>query len=133
MRILQYGIRRRRRADWALPYATYTVSGVELQTAAFEYELALMPRGRFTFRRWRFELWHGAVLRAAGWRTTPRAAERALHNAAAQWSHVALGLRPAEPERVRALDRFALGATLRVDSGEVACVLAPRGMGERPS
>lgn len=107
-----------------------SVSGVEDVTPEFEYHLELMPRGRFTFRRWRYELWHGATLRAAGWRTSPRSAERALHKAAAHWSHVSLGLAPIEPERVRALDRFALGATLRVDSGEVACVLAPRGFAD---
>ena len=44
----------------------------------FQYEMRLLPRGRFTFRRWRYELWHGATLRASGWRTSPRAAERAL-------------------------------------------------------
>jgi hypothetical protein len=94
---------------------------------AFEYDLRLLPRGRFTFRRWRFELWHGAVLRAAGWRTSPRAAERALHGAAAYWTHEVLGIGPATPERARALDRFVLGGTVRIDCGAAACVLTPRG------
>ena len=93
----------------------------------FEYDLRLLPRGRFTFRRWRFELWHGAVLRAAGWRTSPREAERALGKAAAYWTHEALGVRPPRPDRARALDRFGLGATVRIDCGGVACVLTPRG------
>jgi hypothetical protein len=94
---------------------------------AFEYDLRLLPRGRFTFRRWRFELWHGAVLRAAGWRTSPREAQRALGTAAAYWAHQAVGLPPVRPLRARALDRFALGATVRMDCGGVACVLSPRG------
>ena len=97
---------------------------------AFQYDLRLLPRGRFTFRRWRWELWHGAVLRAAGWRTSPAAAERALRNAAAYWAHETLGVRPAPPERARALDRFVLGATVRIDCGGVGCVLEPRGLAD---
>src|SRR3954447_7995806 len=97
---------------------------------AFQYEMRLLPRGRFTFRRWRWELWHGAVLRASGWRTSPREAERALRAAAAHRAHDAAGVQPARPERARALDRFALGATVRIDTGAVGCVLTPRGWGE---
>jgi hypothetical protein len=97
---------------------------------AFEYDLRLLPRGRFTFRRWRYELWHGAVLRASGWRTSPPAAQRALRDAAAYWAHETLGLGPPRPGGVRALDRFALGATVRIDCGPVACVLTPRGWDE---
>src|SRR3954454_8270161 len=100
---------------------------VEQGAPAFEYDLRLLPRGRFTFRRWRFELWRGAVLRAAGGRTSPREAERALGKAAAYWTHETLGVRPAPPDRARPLDRFALGATVRIDCGGVACVLTPRG------
>jgi hypothetical protein len=103
---------------------------VDERSPAFEYDLRLLPRGRFTFRRWRFELWHGAVLRAAGWRTSPREAERALRTAAAYWAQDAAGVRPPRPDRARALDRFALGATVRIDCGPVACVLTPRGWGE---
>jgi hypothetical protein len=95
----------------------------------FQYEMRLLPRGRFTFRRWRWELWHGAVLRAAGWRMSPRDAERALRTAAAYWTHELEGVR-GRPERARALDRFALGATVRIDCGGVACVLTPRGSGD---
>jgi hypothetical protein len=97
--------------------------------AEFQYEMRLLPRGRFMFRRWRWELWHGAVLRASGWRMSPRDAERALRTAAAYWAHELQGV-PGRPERARALDRFALGATVRIDCGGVACVLTPRGFGD---
>ena len=102
------------------------MDAVDDTSPAFEYDLRLLPRGRFTFRRWRWELWHGAVLRASGWRTSPRAAETALRTAAAYWAHDALGLPAARPERARALDRFVLGATVRIDCGAVGCVLTPR-------
>jgi hypothetical protein len=92
----------------------------------FQYEMRLLPRGRFTFRRWRYELWHGAVLRSSGWRMSPRDAERALRTAAAYWTHQALGL-PGRPERARALDQFVLGGTVRIECGGVGCVLRPRG------
>ena len=88
-----------------------------------------MPRGRFTFRRWRWELWHGAVLRASGWRLSPNDAERALQRAAAYWTHQVLGVR-GKPERAKALDRFVLGATVRIDCGGVACVLTPLGIAD---
>lgn len=112
------------------PWGGASVAAVNEPTPAFEYEVRLLPRGRWTFRRWRWELWHGAVLRAAGWRTSPRAAERALSGSAAYWAHVALGIAPPEPQRAQPLDRFGLGATVRVECGEVACVLQPRGWGE---
>jgi hypothetical protein len=108
------------------------VSAMDADCPAFEYDLRLLPRGRFTFRRWRWELWHGAVLRACGWRTSPGAAQRALRNAAAWWAHELAGARAPRPERIRALDPFALGATVRIDSGDVGCVLTPRGWADEP-
>ena len=40
-----------------------TVHGLE-----FAYSLYPLPPGRMPFRRWRWELWHGSQLVAAGWR-----------------------------------------------------------------
>src|SRR3954470_11108200 len=60
---------------------------------SFSYVLHELPRGRFPFRRWRFELWHGARLEAAGWRTTERDAARALRNHASRVAHAMFGLR----------------------------------------
>jgi hypothetical protein len=96
----------------------------------FEYDLRPLPLGRFTFRRWRWELWRGAVLRASGWRTTPFDAQRALRTAASYWAHDEIGLTPIRPEHSRARDRFVPGATVRIDCGAVACVLLPRGAAE---
>lgn len=92
----------------------------------FEYDLRPLPLGRLTFRRWRWELWRGAVLRASGWRTSPSAAERALRTAAAYWAHDEVGLVALRPEQALARDRFAPGATVRLDCGRVLCVLLPR-------
>jgi hypothetical protein len=50
-----------------------TVQGLE-----FAYTLHRLPPGRFPFHRWRFELWHGANLTAAGWRVSRPDAGRAL-------------------------------------------------------
>src|SRR5256885_14294148 len=69
-----------------------TVEGLE-----FRYALHVLPPGRFPFRRWRWELWHGPQMLAAGWRGSERDAGRALCSHAANFAHRLLGL-PA-PER----------------------------------
>src|SRR4051812_49570542 len=61
---------------------------------SFSYVLHELPRDRLPFRRWRFELWHGARLEAAGWRTTERDALRALHKHGSRVAHGMFGLRP---------------------------------------
>ena len=61
---------------------------------SFSYVLHELPRDRLPFRRWRFELWHGARLEAAGWRTTERDALRALHKHGSRVAHRMFGLRP---------------------------------------
>ena len=100
----------------------------EVQDAspAFEYALAELPPGRVGFRRWRWELWHGAALLASGWRLSPGDARRALRAAASRRVHELLGLTVLRPERARALDAFRDGAVVRVDCGVVTCVLEPR-------
>ena len=95
------------------------------ESLTFQYALRPLPLGRFTFRRWRWELWHGPVLRASGWRTSPGHAERALRAAASYWAHEAVGLRVLRPETARAHGRF--GSVVHMDCGAVACVLRPRG------
>lgn len=96
------------------------------EALAFEYDLRPLPRGPLAFTRWRWELWHGTVLRAAGWRTSPGDAELALCRAASYWAHAALGVHALRPERARASRSFAPGAMVRVDCGGFFCVLAPR-------
>lgn len=94
--------------------------------AAFEYDLRELPPGRVPFRRWRFELWHGAALLRSGWRVTPHDAERALRGAASRRAHDLIGLKPLRPENARALTPLKAGATVTLDCGALTCVLVPR-------
>ena len=64
-----------------------TVHGLE-----FSYSLYLLPPGRMPFRRWRWELWHGPQLVAAGWRLGRPEAGRALRVYAAEHGHKLFGL-----------------------------------------
>ncbi|WP_205698354.1 hypothetical protein [Conexibacter sp. SYSU D00693] len=92
----------------------------------FAYALELLPPGGWGFRRWRFELWHGARLIAAGWRLSREHAERALRTAASRAGHAMLGVHPLNPDRTSASGAFLTGATVRVDCGALTCVLVPR-------
>lgn len=92
----------------------------------FEYSLEELPPGRFPFRRWRWELWQGALLLACGWRVSPGDAERALRTAASRRAHELLGVRPLRPDRTLPHGPFLWGSRVRVDCGAVTCVLTPR-------
>ena len=86
------------------------------------FEYAVEPlRGR---RRWRWELWDGATLLAAGWHVTSRHAEQAVRVAAATRAHERLGLRVLRP----ALKRALAGAerSTRIQLGPVRCELVAR-------
>jgi hypothetical protein len=85
----------------------------------FGYQLHPLPLGRFGFRRWRYELWHGNHLHAAGWCTTRRAAERALRRHATRVGHAMFGLTPSP-------DAIAAGEGVRVEAGAVTLTLVPR-------
>jgi hypothetical protein len=102
------------------------VGGVQ-DGPVFDYALHALPPGRVGFRRWRWELWEGALLLASGWRVTPHDAERALRTAASRRAHERIGVRALRPDQARAVGRFVPGRTMRVDCGAVACVLVPRG------
>jgi hypothetical protein len=91
------------------------------------YVLDVLPPGRFPFRRWRWELWHGPVLLATGWRTSEGHAERALRTAASRFAHRVLGVHPLRPERTAVPGGFQAGSVVRVDCGAVSCWLRPRG------
>jgi hypothetical protein len=94
---------------------------------SFSYVLHEMPRGRVPFRRWRFELWHGARLEAAGWRTSERDAAGALRRHGSRVGHAMFGLRA--PDAAPALGAaFAPGAAVRVEHGAVAFALVPRNL-----
>lgn len=95
----------------------------------FSYRFHVLPPGRLG-PRWRFELWHGPALVAAGWRLTPGHAERALRTAASRMAHRLLGVRPLHPENTQATPGFAPDGSVLVDCGAVACRLVPRGLEE---
>jgi hypothetical protein len=91
---------------------------------SFSYVLHELPRDRLPFRRWRFELWHGPRLEAAGWRTSERDALRALGRHASRVAHRMFGLRPpGDPPGGLALRP---GAAVRVIHGGIAFALVPR-------
>ena len=103
-----------------------TVEGLQ-----FRYSLYLMPPGRFPFRRWKWELWHGATLLASGWRVSRRDAGRALRSYAARHAHRLFGLTAPDEATLRRLtDDLVPGATERLHVGAVTCVLLPRALEE---
>jgi hypothetical protein len=92
----------------------------------FAYALHPLPPNRVGLRRWRWELWHGAALVAAGWRLSQDHAERALCTAASRRGHAQLGLHPLRPDRVQGTSGLSLGAEVVLDCGAFQCKLAPR-------
>lgn len=93
----------------------------------FAYALHPLPPSRVGLRRWRWELWHGASLLAAGWRLTQEHAERALCTAASRRAHAQLGLHALRPNRTNPVaGALASGAPMLLDCGAFDCVLVPR-------
>jgi hypothetical protein len=98
------------------------VEGLELT-----YALHPLPPGRFGFRRWRYELWHGARLVAAGWRAQRADAAHALRVHGTDFAHHLFGLRP--PPRVTTPAQDMLpGMRTRVEAHGVSFVLVPRNL-----
>jgi len=100
-----------------------------LDLPVFQYAMELLPPGRLGPRRWRWELWDGERLLAAGWHPVPRRAHGALRAAASRRAHERAGLAPLRPERTSTPSAPIPGATFHLDCGAVACVLVPRGSG----
>jgi hypothetical protein len=100
-----------------------TVEGLQ-----FAYALYALPPGRLPFGRWRWELWHGATMVAAGWRLSRPQAGRALRLHAAEFGHRLFGL-PA-PERTPRTGTGDLrpGAAERLAIGSITCTLVPRAL-----
>jgi hypothetical protein len=90
---------------------------------SFSYRLYELPPGRFPFRRWRWELWHGARMEAAGWRLSERDATRALRQHGSRVGHRLFGLKP-PPDDGR-VEVFTPGAAVRVRVGAIAFALLP--------
>jgi hypothetical protein len=91
---------------------------------AFQYALHELPLGRLSLRRWRWELWHGARLEAAGWRLSQREAARALRLHGSRVGHRLFGLK-APAEDAGSIPAFRPGASVRVSHGAVAFALVP--------
>ena len=91
----------------------------------FNYVIEPMAPNRIG-RRWRWMLFEGDRLLAAGWRLGERHALRALVTAAARAAHEAAGLRALRPDRVWPAAPIRSGVTLRLQAGPVSCVLAPQ-------
>jgi hypothetical protein len=101
-----------------------TVEGLQ-----FAYTLHPMKPGRIALRRWRWELWHGGRLHAAGWRLSERDAQRALRQHGARVARTMFGL-PALP---RAADpapgaEVVPGAIVDIDGAGVRFRLVPRAL-----
>ena len=110
--------------------AAANVAGVPtVDGLTFSYVLHELPPGRLPFRRWRFELWHGARLEAAGWRMSERDAARALRTHGSRVGHDMFGLGPAAVEGIQ--PAFRPGAAIRVHHGAVTFSLVPRNL-DRP-
>lgn len=91
----------------------------------FGYAVEPLAPGRMPFRRWRWELWQGGWMLAAGWCTAPRAAERALLRAASCRVHELRGVVALRPERARLVDALRPGRRARVETGAGTCLLVP--------
>jgi hypothetical protein len=98
-----------------------TVEGLQ-----FAYALYLLPAGRLPFRRWRWELWHGSNLVAAGWRLARADAGRALRLHASEFGHRLFGL-PAPPrDPLSGQGDLRPGSAERLAIGSISCRLVPK-------
>ena len=103
---------------------------------SFGYAFHELAPGRLPFRRWRWELWHGARLEAAGWRLTRRDAERALHAHATRVGHAMFGLPAPDPAGAGVAAAglgLAPGRAVRVDAGSIAFRLVPVRLEDGPA
>jgi hypothetical protein len=97
----------------------------------FSYALHPLPPGRVPFRRWRWELWHGATLIAAGWRLSRPQAGRALRLSAAEFGHRLFGLPTPPREHPDAGGDLRPGTAERLAIGPITCMLVPRALEPR--
>jgi hypothetical protein len=103
--------------------AVPTVEGLQ-----FAYALHPLPPGRLPFGRWRWELWHGATMIAAGWRLSRPQAARALRLRAAEFGHRLFGL-PAPPGGgADGGGDLRPGTAERLAIGPITCMLVPRAL-----
>jgi len=94
----------------------------------FDYALYPLPPGRLPFRRWRWELWHGANLVAAGWRLGRPDAGRALRVHAAEFGHRLFGLPVPVRDPKAGRGDLRPGTSERLAIGPISCTLVPRAL-----
>jgi hypothetical protein len=94
----------------------------------FSYSLHPLEPGRMPFRRWRWELWHGATMVAVGWRLTQAQAGRALRLSAAEFGHRLFGLPGPAREPADGHGHFHPGSSERLAIGAITCMLVPRAL-----
>jgi hypothetical protein len=99
---------------------------------AFSYVVEPLPPSGLG-RRWRWQLYRGERLIAAGWRLGEGRALSALRTAAARATHELAGVIALRPERTSTDRPFVPGATVRLACGALGCVLAPRDVDELPA
>jgi hypothetical protein len=104
-----------------------------IEPIELSYVLFLLPASRVAFRRWRWELWHGPQLLAAGWRLNPVHAQRAVRVHALRYAHRLHGLHPLRADAGSAGEAVWPGVAITVDSGDLRVVLAPREETEPPA
>jgi hypothetical protein len=100
-----------------------TVEGLQ-----FSYALHPLPPGRLPLKRWRWELWHGATLVAAGWRLSRPQAGRALRLSAAEFGHRLFGLPAPAREPQHGGGDLRPGSAERLAIGPITCLLVPRAL-----
>jgi hypothetical protein len=97
-----------------------------LEPIELSYDLHLLPRGRVSFCRWRYELWHGQTLLSAGWRLSPLHAQRALQAHALRYAHRVHGLHPLHSDRLPDSGLALSGRVFALELGHVRVRLIPR-------
>ena len=97
------------------------------------YVLHLLPSGRIPFRRWRWELWHGSLLLAAGWLLSVVHAQRALRSHALRYAHRLHGLHPLRPDAPHGPETWWSGQPVAVDWGDLRILLTPRALLDSPA
>jgi hypothetical protein len=100
-----------------------TIDGLKLS-----YVIETLPPGRLPLWRWRWELWHGPTLAAAGWRLSERDAGRALRRHATAFAHRFFGLPAPAGGDPRLEPVLRPGEIQRVERGPVSCLLVPRAL-----
>lgn len=102
-----------------------TLAGMEAEVPEFHYVIEPLPPSHLG-RRWRWQLWRGERLVAAGWNLGERRAHRALRRAASRAAHEHAGVLALHPDRTTIDRPLSRGATVRLVCDAAACLLVPR-------